>query len=194
MRRQRLAFVVAAVQVTFTAILTYWADRVDWLQGGLTRRVPPPYPRVHYAVVQLRKIWRGVNAPTIPLNSAGTKQFMILGFSIPEILYLFAVAVLWYWIVRSFRQPYTYTSAKRESIKSLALIVWGVILMFVAVDQAVLAFARVFPSGRLFYPITFITAFPYATWSLVLVARGINKLRVVLGKRKKLPVALQPQS
>jgi hypothetical protein len=47
-------------------------------------------------VIKLKRVWRGVNAPTLPFNFAGQKRFEILGLSVPEILYLFAVAALWF--------------------------------------------------------------------------------------------------
>jgi hypothetical protein len=54
-------------------------------------------------VIELRRVWRGLNAPTLPFNFAGQKRFEILSLSVPEILYLFAVAALWF-LVGYFRE------------------------------------------------------------------------------------------
>ena len=68
---------------------------MDWLLGD-SNRIPPRFVQVHLAAIELRQVWRGVNAPTFPFNLAGQRHFQLLGLSIAEILYLIAVAVLWY--------------------------------------------------------------------------------------------------
>jgi hypothetical protein len=84
------------MQVAITAVLTLWADRVDWLLVD-SKRIPGPFVHV---VLKLRLIWRGVNAPTCPLCLAGSSNHSILGFSAGELLYLAAVASLWYLVGR----------------------------------------------------------------------------------------------
>ena len=85
-RKLKFSILLSIVQVIITAVLTLWADRVDWMLLALSNRAPGPYVHVHLFVIEARLIWRGVNAPTFPLSRA---------FGVGEILYLAAVAVLW---------------------------------------------------------------------------------------------------
>src|SRR5215472_16355502 len=90
-RRLKLALVLPVAQVVITAILTLWADRVTWLLGN-SNRVPGPFTHLDLLVISLRLIWRGVNAPACPLCAANS--------NVGELLYLAAVAVLWYSVGR----------------------------------------------------------------------------------------------
>ena len=109
MRKWRFPLALCLVQTALTAVLTLWADRVDWLLGD-SNRVPPPFLKVHMLVIELRRVWRGVNAPTLPFNFAGQKRFQSLGLSVPEILYLVAVAALWFLV------GYFQERAKRRNV------------------------------------------------------------------------------
>lgn len=84
-RKLKFSVLLPVVQVIITAVLTLWANRVDWMLLGLSHRAPGPYARVHLFVIEARVTWRGVNAPTFPLSR-------VSGGS--EVLYLAAVAVL----------------------------------------------------------------------------------------------------
>jgi hypothetical protein len=95
MRKWRFPIALCLTQTAVTGVLNLWADRVDWVLGD-SNRIPPTFLRVHMLVIELKRVWRGVNAPTLPFNFAGQKRFEILGLSVPEILYLFAVAALWF--------------------------------------------------------------------------------------------------
>lgn len=160
------------IQTAVTAVLTLWADRVDWLLGD-SNRIPPPFLKVHLLVIELRQVWRGVNAPTFPLNFAGQKRFQILGLSIPEILYLLAVAVLWFSVGHFLAQrkgrivstgPST-TPGKRISI---AIVIWGTMLFLFALIQI----REAFPWGfnfRIFKPTALLNVPLYALWSVVLI-------------------------
>ena len=65
MRKWRFPIALCLTQTAVTAVLTMWADRVDWLLGD-SNRIPPTFLRVHMLVIELRRVWRGVNAPTLP--------------------------------------------------------------------------------------------------------------------------------
>lgn len=99
-RKFRFSVLLPIVQVIITAVLTLWADRVDWMLLALSNRAPGPYVHVHLFVIEARLIWRGINAPTFPLCTAGQSNRQVLGFGVGEILYLAAVAVLWYLVGR----------------------------------------------------------------------------------------------
>jgi hypothetical protein len=51
-------------------------------------------------MVRLSYAWRGVNAPTFPLNLADDPHRWTLGFGVGGLLYVYAVAVLWYRVGR----------------------------------------------------------------------------------------------
>lgn len=108
-----------------TAILTFWADRMERLHGD-SDRIPPHFVRFRLAVLDLREIWRGINAPTVPFNFAGLKPFQIFGLSTPEILYLIAVAVLWYLVGHFCEQP----QVQMSRIFAGATLIWGAVLFF----------------------------------------------------------------
>jgi len=83
MQKWRLPIVPCAIQTAVTGLRTLWADRVDWLLGD-SNRIPPPPPKIHILVIQLRRVWRGVNAPTLPFNYAGHQRFHNLGLMCPK--------------------------------------------------------------------------------------------------------------
>jgi hypothetical protein len=120
----KLPIALCVAQTTVTATLTFWADRMEWLRGD-SNRLLPDFARLHYAVLDLRETWRSINAPTFPLIFSGFKAFHVLGLSVGEILYLVAVAALWY-LVGYFHERKE--MRKRRSV-SIAVLVWGVILL-----------------------------------------------------------------
>jgi hypothetical protein len=176
MRRSSVPVALSAIQTAVTAALTVWADRVDWLLGD-SNRIPPHFVRLHMLVIELRQIWRGVNAPTFPLNFAGQKRFQILGLSMPEILYLFAVAALWF-LVGHFREQYK--SEHPRNPVAVAILGWGVILFMLALLQIREAFPWTLGFG-LFRPIALVNVLLYAIWSFVLIRFGIKNVRVSFG-------------
>jgi hypothetical protein len=181
-RRPNLAIALSVIQTAVTAVLTLWADRVDWLVGDSNRH-PPSFVRVHLAVIDLREIWRGVNAPTIPFNFAGQKHVHVLGLSMPEILYLAAVAVLWYSIGRLYEQRKLATPANletsrwRKRVLGVCTLAWGIILLALGVVQIPSAFPWTFAFGRILRPRALINALLYVAWSLILIGFGAVKLR-----------------
>lgn len=183
MATRKLPITLCVVQTASTALLTAWADRVDWLLGD-SNQIPPPFVKVHLAVIDLRKIWRGINAPTFPFNLAGEKQFQLLGLSVPEILYLFAVAALWYSVgleARSSKAP-----LKRSRVLAVASVMWGVILLFLSIVQMPEAFPWTFAFGRVFRPVALINALLYAMWSVVLIWFGFTRIRTSFGSHQNL--------
>jgi hypothetical protein len=168
---RRLPIALSVAQTVATAVLTFWADRMDWLLGE-SRRIPPHFAKLHLAVLELRQIWRGINAPTFPFNFAGLKPFQLLGLSVPEILYLIAVAVLWYLVGYFCEQRKMQTSR----VVAIAISLWGAILLLLSIVQMPEAFPWTFAFGRIFQPNRFLNALLYAVWSLILIRFGVKNL------------------
>lgn len=175
MESRKLPIVLCLAQTTMTAVLTFWADKMEWLLGD-SHRIPPHFVRFHLAALDLREIWRGLNAPTFPFNLAGLKPFQLFGLSVPEILYLIAVAVLWYW-VGHYR---TERTTQMSRLPAIAILSWGVILLFLSIVQMPEAFPWTFAFGRIFRPIRLLNALQYAIWSSVLIRFGVKNLLVSL--------------
>ena len=179
----KLPIALCVAQSTVTATLTFWADRMEWLRGDSNRRLPH-FARLHYAVLDVRNTWRSINAPTFPLNFSGYKSFHVLGLSVGEILYLVAVAVLWY-LVGYFHEQRK--MQKRRSV-SIAVLVWGVILLclFITLMRETTIEARSFafpgspnnfPYGVWGLSLAILNAFPYGIWGLVFIRFGAGNLR-----------------
>jgi hypothetical protein len=164
-RKQPIALCVA--QTAATAILTFWADRMEWLRGD-SNRIPPHFVKLHLAVLDLREIWRGINAPTVPLNFAGFERFHVLGLSAGEILYLIAVAVLWYLVGYFCEQR---KMQKRRAV-SIAVLLWGMILLCLSIALIPDAFPWTF-----FLPLRLLNASLYEVWALILIRFGVKNLR-----------------
>lgn len=183
MRKWHVPVALCVTQTVVTAVLTVWADRVDWLLGD-SNRIPPPFLKVHMLVIELRRVWRGVNAPTLPFNFAGQKRFQILGLSVPEILYLFAVAALWF-LVGYFRERTKQRNAdpSRSTGPSktiaVAILVWGVVLFLFALLQIREAFPLGFTFGNTFNLIAFLNVALYALWAVLLIRFGFKALAPV---------------
>ena len=176
MRRPRLPYTLSIIQFSITAILTLCADRVDWLLGEY-KRIPGPYARVHLAVIDLRKIWRGINAPLFPINLSEQKPFLILGLSVFELIYLFSVAVLWYYVGLAYERATTNDSTGRRPFLGSFFVAWGTFMLFLAFWQIPDAFPWTFAYGRIFLPVVLFTAVPYLAWSLILIVSGAKRLR-----------------
>jgi hypothetical protein len=180
MGKWRFPIALCVIQTAVTAVLTLWADRVDWLLAD-SNRIPPSFLRVHMLVIQLRRVWRGVNAPTLPFNFAGQKRFQILGFSVPEILYLFAVAALWF-LVGYFRERAkernTNPSPNTEHSKTIAaaILIWGVVLFLFALLQIREAFPWGFTFARTFNLIALLNVPLYALWAALLIRFGFKAM------------------
>jgi hypothetical protein len=131
LRKLRFSLALPIVQVVITAVLTLWADRVDWLLVD-SKRVPGPFVHIHLLVLALRMIWRGVNAPTWPLSLAASSNYSMLGSSAGELLYLAAVAALWYLVGRFLDrrrglQPLESRQIPlRKSVFAVCTIAWGI--------------------------------------------------------------------
>jgi uncharacterized membrane protein len=162
----KLPIALSAAQTAVTAILTFWADRMEWI-NGLSNRYPPHFARLHLAVVNFRETLSSINAPTFPLNYAGLNRYRVL--SVGEILYLVAVAVLWY-LVGYFceqRQP-----GLRRAV-SVAILIWGIVLLCVSTG---FTGQPAFKAG-FFISLEFLNASLYAVWGLVLIWFGVKNLR-----------------
>ena len=61
MPSRKLPLALCVAQTAATAILTFWADRMEWLRGD-SNRIPPHFVKLHLAVLDLREAWRGINA------------------------------------------------------------------------------------------------------------------------------------
>jgi len=171
--------------VAITALLTAWADRVDWMLIDSSRRVPGRFVYLHHRVIDARLIWRGVNAPTFPLCLAELTGFQILGFGVGEILYLAAVAVLWYLVGRFIERreglevPMSQGTRALKIVSYFLLMAWGLFLLFGSLwaIRAELNFARAY-----FFRINIFTAALFMAWSLILLifagrrlTRGIRR-------------------
>lgn len=132
----RLSIVLPAVQVTLTAILTRWADRVDGALFGFGGGISGPLLLLHIFVSELRIIWRGVNAPTFPLCFvSGDPHYGALGFGPGEILYLCAVAALWFLVGRFFdlRKGLELSESRQRGTRRMVVQaicgVWGMVFL-----------------------------------------------------------------
>jgi hypothetical protein len=186
MRKWPFPIALSVIQTAVTAVLTLWADRTDWLLGD-SNRIPPTFLRLHMLVIELRRVWRGVNAPTLPFNFAGQKRFQMLGLSVPEVLYLFAVAALWF-LVGYFREQAKERKANpsqntgHSKTIAVATLVWGVVLFLFALLQIREAFPWGFTFGRTFNLIAFLNVFLYALWAALLIRFGSKALAPMNGR------------
>jgi hypothetical protein len=175
-----LSRILPTIQLALTATLTIWADRVDLLH---LYRLPPSLAHVHLFVFNLRRMWTGVNAPTFPFYFASGPTptgFELLGLNVGEILYLIAVAVLWYLVGRLFdrlrgvRQDGL--GDKLRIFTSVLVLVWaGFLLVF-----GILVFPNFFPatfdSGRVVRPDALVTYVLHLFWALALIAFSVWEL------------------
>jgi hypothetical protein len=165
---RKLPIALCVAQTAVTAMLTFWADRMEWMRGD-SNRFLPHFARLHLAVLDLRETWRSINAPTFPLNTAGYKGYPVSGMSVGEILYLVAVAVLWY-LVGYFHEQ---RKRRKKRAVSIAILIWGVILLCLSIAMMP---EMAFKAG-FFIPLGFLNASPYVVWGLVLIRFGVRNLR-----------------
>jgi hypothetical protein len=174
----RLSRILPTIQVAITATLIIWADRVDLLH---LYRLPPSLAHVHLFIFDLRRMWRGVNAPTFPLYFAsGPTRRQVLGLSVGEILYLIAVAVLWFLVGRLFDRwkgvGQDGVSNKRRIFTSVLILVWAGFLLV----SGILIFPNFFPatfdSGRVVRPDALVTYVLHLLWALALITFSVWEL------------------
>ena len=189
LRKLRFSLALPIVQVAITAVLTLWADRVDWLLIG-SNRVPGPFVHVNLLVLTLRPIWRGVNAPTWPLCLAGSSNNSMLGFSARELLYLAAVAVLWYLVGRFLDRRRGLQSqgsrqiSLRKSVLSVCMTAWGIALLSVSVLSLDSIFPVTFSGTRLIRPENVVICALFLLWSFLLITIPGHKLLLALRRGK----------
>jgi hypothetical protein len=170
-RKLRLSIVLPVTQVAITAILTFWANRVDWMVfGGDSNRVPGRFARVDLVIIDLRLFWRGVNAPTFPLCMFhGNPTSWTLGLGAGGLLNLLAVGLLWYWVGRFFDRrrglvPNERQTTARKRVISVLLMAWGIFLLGISileVRHSLLLF-----DASLSANLSFLLHFrPYVLWS-----------------------------
>jgi hypothetical protein len=137
-------------------------------------------------VIVLRHVWRGVNAPVFPLCLAGFAEPHILGFSIGELLYLLAVAILWYLVGRFIdgRPRLQVPKPPRPSVgwivRRLLLVAWGTFL-FAGTIWIITDIIREVASGNaLIRPDDVIVCSFFLLWSLTLIALpGLRLMREI---------------
>ena len=175
-RKLNFGVALPIVQVIITAVLTLWADRVDWMLLGDSTRAPGPYVHVHLMMIEARQIWSGINAPTFPLCFATGVWPPVLRLAIGEMLYLSAVALLWYRVGSYFDQrkcseapSISLTETRRKSIFRVLLVGWGTFLLFGNIWTIGDAFPVLFLGGRLYRPGTVIVRTLFLLWSLILI-------------------------
>jgi len=127
-------------------------------------------------VIEARHIWSGINAPTFPLCFVTDGWPPVLHLAISEILYLIAVALLWYRVGSYFDQskrsavptiPRAETG--RKTIFRFLLVGWGMFLLFGNIWTIGDAFPVLFLGGRLFRPDVVIVRTLFLLWSVILV-------------------------
>jgi hypothetical protein len=175
-RKLKLGVALPIVQVIITAVLTLWADRVDWMLLGNSTRVPGPYVHVHMMMIEARQIWSGINAPTFPLCFARGVWPPVLRLAIFETLYLGAVALLWYRVGSYFDQrkrpavpSISLAGTGRKRIFRFLLVGWGTFLLFGNIWTIGDAFPVLFLGGRLIRPDVVIVRTLFLLWSVILI-------------------------
>jgi hypothetical protein len=158
----KLPVALCAAQTAVTALLTFWADRMRWMYAYCPNCRIPRFARLHLAIVPFRETWSSINAPTFPLNYAD-------GALVGEILYLMAVAVLWY-LVGYFHE---HRNTRNGRVVSVAIMIWGVVLLCLCIALAVDMVSKA--SG--FDSLGFLRVSPYGVWALVLIRFGVRNLR-----------------
>jgi hypothetical protein len=126
-------------------------------------------------------MWRGVNAPTFPLYFAsGPSRLQVLGLTVGEILYLIAVAILWYLVGRLLDRRKGVcqdgVSDKRRIFTSVLILVWAGFLLV----SGILVFPNFFPatfdSGRVVRPDALVTYVLHLLWALALITFSVWEL------------------
>lgn len=135
-------------------------------------------------MISLRLIWRGVNGPTCPLCSAGLSNHLVLGFSGGELLYLTAVALLWYLVGRSWDrrrglQPLMgYRSQTWETVFALLTMAWGIVLLALGLAESDRSFSVSFRvEQKIICALLFL-------WGFLLIAFPVRKLLLAARHRE----------
>jgi hypothetical protein len=192
LRKPRLSLLLPIVQGVITAVLTIWADRVDWLLLGDGSRIPPPFVHLNLLVIDLRRIWRGVNGTTFPLNFSGLSDLRILGLGVGEILYLAAVVLLWNLVGRFFDrrrglEVSTVQSSQRgKTVLAVLTLGWGVFLFIIGILLIPSAFPVTSAFGRIVRPTVLIAYGLQVLWSLILIFLATRTLMPGI-RRKSAP-------
>jgi RsiW-degrading membrane proteinase PrsW (M82 family) len=169
---RKLPISLCVAQTTVTAMLTFWADRMEWMFRYSPNRGLPPFARLHLNIVYLRTTWCSVNAPTFPLNTSGLKGYRV--FSMGEVLYLIAVAVLWY-VVGYF---YDRRTTPKRWVGPIAVLLWGAILLYLCIAMLPeAAFPETAFKTRIVSPLGLLNVSLYGVWGLVLIWFGVKNLR-----------------
>lgn len=174
--RIRLSRVLPIVQVVVTATVTVWADRMDWILFANTTRAPGRFVHVHLLIIDLRTIWRGINAPTFPFNEAGGP--------VGNALYLLLVALLWFVVGRSIDRrrgivlPAKHIGRWRRTALPLFAAAWGFVLFGFCMALLWVAYS----SGHFWfrvtrYPVHTFAYSLYFPWSIILIGVGIAAIR-----------------
>jgi hypothetical protein len=176
-RRIKLSLALPRAQVIVTAILTLWADSVDWMRLGGGTRAPGPYVRVHLMASDARYIWSGINAPTFPLCFASGAKLPAIGIAgVGEVLYLLAVAFLWFRVGlyfdnrRGLEAGAIPTTKWHKTIFRILAMCWGMVLLLWNASTLNNAFPVLFLGGRFFPLDVVIVRTLFLLWSVILIA------------------------
>jgi len=133
-------------------------------------------------VLVLRRMWRGVNAPTFPMYFASRpSRPEVFGLGVGEILYLMGVGVLWFLVGRLLdrwrgMRPDDAVSGKRRIFTSALIFVWAVFLLV----SAILIFPNLFPetfnTGRVVRADSLVTFVLQVFWAFALIAFSLREL------------------
>ena len=195
MRKPKLALVLPIVQVGITAILTQWADRVSWILLSNSSRAPGRLVHLHLFMIELRVIWRGVNAPAFPVGWLAEllPMYRILGFGVDDLFYLAGVFVLWYLVGRRLDRCRIETPPADPRTTSgkipfhLLIMALGMCLLFLSLLEfhREISFARDYFIR--FYDLAVCTLF--LLWSLILlIFSGVSLTRGIRSRHVKTDV------
>jgi hypothetical protein len=142
---------------------------------GAQHRAPGPYVHIHLAVIELKHIWSGINAPTFPFCFATGVRLPVLGIGVGEILYLVAVALLWHRVGSFFDQSRGLNARETQSAQPsgttfrFLMVGWGILLLFWNASTIGDPFPRLFLGGRLFRTDVVILRALFLLWSAILI-------------------------
>jgi hypothetical protein len=185
MPKLRFSVVLPILQVIITAVLTWWADRVEWMFLADTSRAPGRFVFEDVIVFYLRQVWKGVNAPTYPfclVNGPGTGR--VWQFSLSEVLYFCSVAILWFLVGRFMDRRNQRTDAEEGRVSTKAakawlalLVAWGLALLALTLFWAY-EDLHLFPDSGAFANLRFeayvrpyelVESVLFLAWSLILI-------------------------
>jgi hypothetical protein len=191
--RFKFSVALPIAQVAVTGILTFWADRTEWVFFGERGPVSVRDLQVARLVVPLRQIWRGVNGPALPFtfNGYATDYPALFGFGLSELFYLATVAVVWWLAGRYIDRCRGLLNHRRKGglarALNIACIAWGLLLLWLS-----LLWIHDFYWGRFSVSVIFmlqnrlylgVAQFLFLIWSSVLIA--LNGIALTRGIRRK---------